>query len=113
MREIRQSFSTYLRRVEVGESFEVTDRGRPVAVLISNREALEAAAVEIVLGLVESGAYPSVEAAVAEGVAALARRVRSELVGQAIVDGYTRIPQEPDPWVDEAARLAFEDLEPW
>ena len=33
IRELRQSASEYLRRVEAGEIFEVTDRGRPVAVL--------------------------------------------------------------------------------
>jgi prevent-host-death family protein len=33
VRALRQSLSTFLRRVESGDSFEVTDRGRPVAVL--------------------------------------------------------------------------------
>jgi prevent-host-death family protein len=33
VRELRQNASVYLRRVEAGESFEVSDRGRPVAVL--------------------------------------------------------------------------------
>lgn len=33
IRELRQRASELLRRVEAGESFEVTDRGRPVAVL--------------------------------------------------------------------------------
>lgn len=33
VRELRQNLSKWLRRVESGESFEVTDRGRPVAVL--------------------------------------------------------------------------------
>jgi prevent-host-death family protein len=33
VRELRQRASELLRRVEAGESFEVTDRGRPVAVL--------------------------------------------------------------------------------
>jgi prevent-host-death family protein len=33
VRAMRQSLSTYLRRVGSGESFEVTARGRPVAVL--------------------------------------------------------------------------------
>ena len=31
VRELRQNLSVYLRRVEAGESFEVTERGRPVA----------------------------------------------------------------------------------
>jgi prevent-host-death family protein len=33
VRELRQRASELLRRVENGESFEVTDRGRPVAML--------------------------------------------------------------------------------
>jgi len=33
IREIRQNLSKYLKRVEEGETFEVTDHGRPVAVL--------------------------------------------------------------------------------
>jgi prevent-host-death family protein len=34
VRELRQNLSVYLRRVEAGESFEVTDHGRPVARLV-------------------------------------------------------------------------------
>jgi prevent-host-death family protein len=33
VRELRQRASELLRRVEAGESVEITDRGRPVAVL--------------------------------------------------------------------------------
>lgn len=33
VRELRQNLSLYLRRVLRGETLEVTDRGRPVAVL--------------------------------------------------------------------------------
>ena len=33
VRELRQNLSVYLRRVVAGETLEVTDRGRPVAVL--------------------------------------------------------------------------------
>ena len=33
VRELRQTLSKYLRRVERGERLEVTDHGRPVAVL--------------------------------------------------------------------------------
>ena len=33
IRELRQRASVYLRRVAAGETFEVTDRGRPVALL--------------------------------------------------------------------------------
>ncbi len=35
VRELRQNLSVYLRRIERGERFEVTERGNPVALLIS------------------------------------------------------------------------------
>lgn len=38
VRELRQRASELLRRVEAGETFEVTDRGRPVAVLCPLRD---------------------------------------------------------------------------
>lgn len=34
VRELRQNASEWLRRVEEGESFEITERGRPVALLV-------------------------------------------------------------------------------
>lgn len=34
VRELRQHASRWLRRVARGESFEVTDRGRPIALLV-------------------------------------------------------------------------------
>jgi prevent-host-death family protein len=34
IRELRQHASVWLRKVEAGESFEVTDRGRPIALLV-------------------------------------------------------------------------------
>lgn len=34
IRELRQNLSVYLRRISDGERFEVTDRGRSVALLI-------------------------------------------------------------------------------
>lgn len=37
MRELRQHASRYLARVAGGESLEVTDRGRPVALLVPVR----------------------------------------------------------------------------
>jgi prevent-host-death family protein len=44
VRELRQHASRWLRRVAAGESFEVTDRGRPVALLVPapGRPGLEA-----------------------------------------------------------------------
>jgi len=40
IRELRQKASAYLRRVEAGETIEVTDRGRPIALLTPIPEAL-------------------------------------------------------------------------
>ena len=34
VRALRQNLSVYLRRIHHGERFEVTDRGRPVALLV-------------------------------------------------------------------------------
>ncbi len=34
VRELRQNLSVYLRRVKTGESLEVTEHGRPVALLV-------------------------------------------------------------------------------
>ncbi len=34
VRELRQNASVYLRRVSQGERLEITDRGRPVAMLV-------------------------------------------------------------------------------
>ena len=34
IRALRQNLSVYLRRIHRGERFEVTDRGRPVALLV-------------------------------------------------------------------------------
>ena len=34
IRELRQNLSVYLRRIDQGERFEVTDRGRSVALLV-------------------------------------------------------------------------------
>ena len=39
IRELRQHASVWLREVQAGASFEVTDRGRPVAVLAPLRSA--------------------------------------------------------------------------
>jgi prevent-host-death family protein len=43
VRELRQRASELLRRVEAGETIEVTDRGRPVAILapLPNRSPIE------------------------------------------------------------------------
>ncbi|HEV7216723.1 MAG TPA: type II toxin-antitoxin system prevent-host-death family antitoxin [Chloroflexota bacterium] len=42
VRELRQNLSVYLRRVVAGQTFEVTEHGRPIAVLAPLPEALTA-----------------------------------------------------------------------
>ena len=44
IRELRQNLSVHLRKVEKGETLEVTDRGRPVAILAPLPEASSALA---------------------------------------------------------------------
>lgn len=116
VREIRQNASAYLRRVRAGETFQVTDRGTPVAVLVGTTDALRVGVAHLIAGLVAAGTYPDAEAALTEGVEALVRQVRRELVDAAVVDGYTRLPQEGDTWIEEASSEALtglESREPW
>jgi prevent-host-death family protein len=42
VRELRQNLSVYLRRVRVGETLEVTERGNPVALLTPLPEKADA-----------------------------------------------------------------------
>jgi prevent-host-death family protein len=62
IRELRQRASELLRRVERGESIEITDRGRPVAVLspLPQRSSYQQllAAGEIVRASRDSGELP-------------------------------------------------------
>lgn len=37
---------------------------------------------------------------------------REAAIDRAIIEGYTRMPQEPDPWADAAARRSIAE-EPW
>jgi len=49
VRELRQNLSVYLRKVETGVSYEVTDRGRSVALLVplpSTDDPIDRLAVE-------------------------------------------------------------------
>ncbi|MGI8551578.1 MAG: type II toxin-antitoxin system Phd/YefM family antitoxin [Dehalococcoidia bacterium] len=39
IRQLRQQASSWLRQVQAGEAFEVTDRGHPVALLVPKRPA--------------------------------------------------------------------------
>jgi prevent-host-death family protein len=113
VREVRQHASRYLRRVVAGESFQITERGRPVAVLTPTMDALRDGVRALVEALVAAGAYPSMQAALETGVEALARDVRGALVDAAIADGYAAVPDEPDPWVQDAASRTFREMDGW
>ncbi|MGH2739285.1 MAG: hypothetical protein ACRDH6_02205 [Actinomycetota bacterium] len=46
---------------------------------------------------------------------AIERHLNQEIeaeIDRAIIEGYTRIPQEPDPWADAAAKRSIAE-EPW
>jgi len=64
--------------------------------------------------LVDLGVFASRSEAVRAGLEAILERERRRSVGQAIVDGYRRIPQEGDDltWSD-AATAAMIAEEPW
>jgi len=113
VREIRQHASRYLQRVAAGESLQITERGRPVAVLVPVRDALRDGVRALVEALVAAGAYPSVQAALEVGVETLARDLRGTLIDAAIVAGYDATPDAGDAWVDEAAGTTFHEMEPW
>lgn len=54
MRELRQNLSVYLRRIASGETLEVTERGRPVAILAPLPEASTPLGRLIVSGCAEA-----------------------------------------------------------
>jgi Arc/MetJ-type ribon-helix-helix transcriptional regulator len=64
--------------------------------------------------LVADGVVPSRSEAVRRGLAELVDRKRREKIGQAIVDGYTRMPQtdEEMAWAEASAKEMFEQ-ESW
>lgn len=64
--------------------------------------------------LVAEGAVASRSEAVRLGLEQLVDRARRRRIGQAIVDGYTRMPQTDEelPWSEEDARRMIEE-EPW
>jgi predicted DNA-binding protein len=48
-----------------------------------------------------------------EAIEAHLKTSRDAEIDAAIVDGYTRIPPEPDPWLDALARESTRGLPPW
>lgn len=113
MRELRQQASRYLRRVEAGETFQITERGRPVAVLAPTMDALTSGIRAVIDELVAAGRYPSAQVALGAGIEQLAHDVRGALIDAAIVDSYARSPDEPDRWIEEAAVATFREMDAW
>ncbi|MBS1869197.1 MAG: hypothetical protein JSS99_05995 [Actinobacteria bacterium] len=72
------------------------------------------AVAEAVDGLVRAGVFGSRSEAVRAGLEAVVERERRAAVGQAIADGYRRVPQDADDltWPD-AATAAMIAEEPW
>lgn len=68
VRELRQNLSTYLRRVAVGESFEVTERGRRVAVLSPLPEEATPLSRLVTAGRAEAPAGELLDLGLPEGV---------------------------------------------
>ncbi|HZJ50141.1 MAG TPA: type II toxin-antitoxin system prevent-host-death family antitoxin [Actinomycetota bacterium] len=58
VRELRQHASLWLRRVGAGESFEITDRGRPVALLIPTQKSEQGLEALIASGRARPAAGP-------------------------------------------------------
>lgn len=96
VRELRQNASVYLRRVAAGESFTITDYGKPVAVLASTMEAVRTLSDAVVDRLVHAGVYDSVADAIADDVNQLVETTRQRVIAEAIVAGYERHPQTDD-----------------
>lgn len=114
VRELRQQASRYLDRVAAGESFVVTEYGRPVAVLASTMEAVRAESDSVLQRLVEARVYPSVDEAVAADVEELARAVRERIITDLVLAGYRRTPQTDDEvTVARAAGVRAIAAEPW
>jgi prevent-host-death family protein len=114
VRELRQQASRYLARVAAGESFVITEYGKPVAVLASTMQAVRAESDAVLQRLVEADVYPSVDAAVAADVAELTAVVRRRITGDAIVAGYRRKPQtDDDVTVARLAGMRAIAAEPW
>ncbi len=72
------------------------------------------AVAQAIDGLVEAGVFASRSEAVRAGLEAVIEGERRDAVGQTIVDGYRRIPQNPHDlaWSD-AATAAMIAEEPW
>jgi antitoxin (DNA-binding transcriptional repressor) of toxin-antitoxin stability system len=114
VRELRQQASRYLRRVAAGESFTITDYGKPVAILAATMEAVRAESEAVIQRLVDAGVYASMGDAIADDTKHLAEQARQRVIGEAIVAGYRRHPQA-DREVGvarEAGRRAIA-AEPW
>ncbi len=121
IRELRQHASRYVAKCAAGESFVITERGRPVGVLAGGWEVIRLHASELIDSLVTSGRYPSRAAALSEAVDDLIKEMERAAVDTAIVAGYGRRPAKStvDDWgelgeqVDVAARTAWNDLDEW
>ena len=84
VRELRQNLSVYLERVIAGESLEVTDRGRAVALLVPLRPGATVVDRLVASGRAiparrQLGDLPPLKGRVAVGLGARAQRALQEL----------------------------------
>jgi prevent-host-death family protein len=84
VRELRQNLSVYLERVISGESLEVTDRGRAVALLVPLRPGATLVDRLVASGRAiparrQVGDLPPLKGRVPEGLGARAQRALQEL----------------------------------
>lgn len=84
VRELRQNLSVYLERVVAGESLEVTDRGRAVAMLVPLRPGASVAERLIASGRATPATcrledVPRLQGQIARGLGARAQRALQDL----------------------------------
>jgi len=77
-RELRQNLSVYLERVVAGETLDVTDRGRIVAMLVPLRPG--ATLVDRLASALSIGDFPDAFITYDDRLAAAARKVRLRVV---------------------------------
>ena len=122
IRELRQDASRYIRRCADGESFVVTDRGRPTALLASGWDVVRLHVAELMDRLVEEGIYASRDELLRTAIGEILREIEREEVDRQIVEDYTATPWggtrvdewgDLDAFLDEVAAGDDDELGPW
>ncbi len=82
--------------------------------VVGRRQTLVQLSEDLLAALDERAARRGVSRSrlIREAVQEYVAKDRAAEIDAAIVDGYTRIPPEPDPWAEAEARASLE-AEPW